>query len=296
MRFSHIKVFHAVVKFGSFSKAADYLRISQPAVSQQIKALEETVGKRLFLREGRNVFLTDAGRKIMYPAFQIISLMNDLEFRVSAGLRLQTGPISIGFTSPFFLKLIACFRDRFPEVELHIQFGNTTEMHHHLAHFKVDAAFITQMESAAGFSSRTFFQQRIIAFVERNHPWARRESITLAELCGAPLVHREKGSLTRSLFETEIAARGLELPEPAMTVGSREILKEAVASGIGAGYIFDVEFGQDRRLRAVPIADADMTADQALVCLPNFEKSQLVRELQTIISGFDFSRDACMGR
>jgi aminoethylphosphonate catabolism LysR family transcriptional regulator len=284
MNYAQIKSFHAVLKFGSYSRAADFLGVSQPAVSSQIKLLEEKVGKPLFMRKGGRLALTEAGRSLMYSASQIIALMEDLEFKISSNRALRSGHITIGITSPYFLKTIAAFVRKFPDIELEILLGNTDTMVDHLKNFRVDVALVTQIHPDERFYNHRFFEQRIIACLPQGHPWSNKKAIGLAELCSAPLVYREKGSMTQYVFERALADHGLA-PRVILRVSTREAVKEAVASGIGLGFVFDVEFGCDKRIQAVPIRRADLRAWQHVVCVPKFKQTKWVRELVNTADG-----------
>ncbi|MEH0021951.1 MAG: LysR substrate-binding domain-containing protein [Desulfobacter sp.] len=288
MNFNQVNAFHAVAKFGSFSKAAEHLRISQPAVSQHVKSLEETIGKRLFLREGRKIVLTPAGLETMHSASLIVTEMEDLKLKFSERLRMDTGPVTIGLASHYFMQLIAVFIAEFPEIEIHIEFGNTAEMYELLYNFKADVAFITQTELDAGFFNHTFYHQQVLGCVPENHPWAGTGRIPFEEFCGSPLIFREQGSQTRAVFDAEVKKRGLVLPPPLLNVTSREVLKEGIAAGIGPGYVFDVEFGKDSRVRPVWFSDADLSASQTLTCLKSRENSWLVKALLRIIHSYRF--------
>lgn len=290
LNFSQIRVFHAVVKCGNYSRAAEHLDISQPAVSLQIKSMEQKIGKHLLRRKGRQVILTDAGRRVMRSASQIVSLMTELNATFDSQSAVHTGQVTIGITSPYFLKLVAALIHRFPEMRIRILLSNTEEMYDHLHHFRVETALVTQTNPRRGFFNHRFFEQRIYACLPQDHPWTAQETVGLEELCQEPLIYRETGSMTQRIFEKAVATHGLD-PAVALRVSTREAVKEAVACGLGVGFVFDVEFGCDARLAAVPISDADLRAWQYLVCMENLEQTRLVQDLIRIADAFSPAGD-----
>jgi DNA-binding transcriptional LysR family regulator len=106
----------------------------------------------------------------------------------------------------------------------------------------------------------------MVAFVSRHHPWAKRESICLADLDDTPLVLREHGSVTRQTLEEEMARAGFRI-RPAIQVEGREAAREAVVVGIGVGVVSAAEFGADSRVCALPITDCTRRLTETLVCL-----------------------------
>ncbi|MNY29869.1 HTH-type transcriptional regulator CysL [compost metagenome] len=115
----------------------------------------------------------------------------------------------------------------------------------------------------------------MVAFVSRNHPWADRESITLADLDDTPLVLREIGSVTRQTLEEEMAGAGLRI-RPAIQVEGREAAREAVVVGIGIGVVSAAEFGADSRVCALPITDCKRRLTETLVCLREQSSRRIV--------------------
>ena len=119
-------------------------------------------------------------------------------------------------------------------------------------------------------------EDRLLAFVTRRHPWARRGSVTLSELVGERVLLREQGSSTRKLFETALSRRGITLKEM-LEIGSREAVREAVAAGLGVGIVAATELGHDDRIAPIEIADVRLDTVEYLVCLEERRNLRLVR-------------------
>ena len=117
---------------------------------------------------------------------------------------------------------------------------------------------------------------RLVLFVQRAHPWAKRQRISLADIAGRDMVVRERGSITREVFETRLGEAGLK-PGTLIEVQTREAVREAVAAGFGIGVVFESEFGNDARFRPIHVADADLAVGEYVVCLEERRRLALVR-------------------
>jgi len=128
-----------------------------------------------------------------------------------------------------------------------------------------------------------FRRDRLIAFVERAHPWAGRRSIRAAELTGQRLILREPGSTTRAVFERAMGEAGVT-PGAMLEIGSREAVREAVAAGLGVGVVFESEFGRDERLHRLALRDVRIEAVEYAACLRERQS------LRTVGAFFDLLR------
>lgn len=282
MNLSQIRAFHAIISEGNFSRAAKYLGVSQPAVTQQIKSLEEDVGQKLIIRGGRQIVLTETGKQIMYSVRQIISLMNNLELEVSSYNQLKGGNVTIGIGNPYVtMDILAEFSRRYPGLKIHTRMGNSCELLKLLEDYKADVSIVTMPEPSDKFYHFKFFEQRVVACVPRDHEWVAAGQVSLERLCQTAMVYREEGSMTRSIFERALMETKLS-PNILLELGSREAVKEAVAAGLGVGIVLDGEFGEDPRIAPVTILDADLRAGEYIVCLPEFEKLRAIDELISI--------------
>lgn len=267
MSYAQLKAFHAVAASGGFSKAAARLNLSQPAVSDHVRKLEEAYGVELFARTRRKVELTDLGRRLFAVTerqfeaeAQAIELLNRAQ-------GLEQGFISIGADAAVHaLPLIKRFNQLYPGVKLKLTTGNTARLIERIERLEIDFAVVAEVPASELFLSRKIRQDRLVCVLAESHPLARRKAIRFSALMEAPLIVRERGSVTRALFEAEIGRRGLHHAR-LIEIEGREAASEAVAQGLGLGIVSEGELPRDKRLRVLPLTDWNETMSEWLVCL-----------------------------
>ena len=269
MSVSHaqLKAFHAVAVHGSFTKAAERLFLTQPAISDQVRKLEERFGVLLFHRTKRSVRLTDLGERLLSITQRLFVIEDEAQELLHDSRALQTGSLILAVDAPVHvLPQIARFCERYPGISVKIETGNTDESLFRLFNYQADLALLGRDVSDERLISLPLRNDPMVAFVSHNHPWADRESICLADLHDTPLVLREIGSVTRQTLEEEMAQAGFSI-RPAIQVEGREAAREAVVVGIGVGVVSAAEFGADSRVCALPITDCTRRLTETLVCL-----------------------------
>ncbi|MBU0524557.1 MULTISPECIES: LysR family transcriptional regulator [Pseudomonas] len=269
MSVSHaqLKAFHAVAVHGSFTKAAERLFLTQPAISDQVRKLEERFGVLLFHRNKRSVRLTDLGERLLSITQRLFVIEDEAQELLHDSRALQTGSLILAVDAPVHvLPQIARFCERYPGISVKIETGNTDESLFRLFNYQADLALLGRDVSDERLISLPLRNDPMVAFVSHNHPWANRESICLADLHDTPLVLREIGSVTRQTLEEEMAQAGFSI-RPAIQVEGREAAREAVVVGIGVGVVSAAEFGADSRVCALPITDCTRRLTETLVCL-----------------------------
>lgn len=269
MSVSHaqLKAFHAVAVHGSFTKAAERLFLTQPAISDQVRKLEERFGVLLFHRNKRSVRLTDLGERLLAITQRLFVIEAEAQELLQESQALQTGSLILAVDAPIHvLPQIARFCERYPGISVKIETGNTDESLFRLFNYQADLALLGRDVSDERLLCVPLRNDPMVAFVSRNHPWSERESICLADLDDTPLVLREHGSVTRQTLEEEMARAGFRI-RPAIQVEGREAAREAVVVGIGVGVVSAAEFGADSRVCALPITDCTRRLTETLVCL-----------------------------
>lgn len=224
MSVSHaqLKAFHAVAVYGSFTRAAERLFLTQPAVSDQVRKLEERYGVLLFHRNKRSVRLSELGERLLAVTQRLFAIEAEAEELLSASSALQTGTLTLAVDAPVHvLPQIARFCERYPGIAVRVETGNTDESLQRLFSYQADLALLGRDVSDERLISLTLRNDPIVAFVSLSHPWAGRESIRLADLDDMPLVLREQGSVTRQTLEEEMSRAGLRI-RPAIQVEGRE--------------------------------------------------------------------------
>ena len=144
--------------------------------------------------------------------------------------------------------------------------GNSERTLRHLLDLEADVAILAHAVEDARVHTARYREHRVVAFVNRQHPWFRRKSVTLAGLASQPLVLREQGSTTRRALERALARRGLKA-QPVFEIGSREGVWKAVEQGLGVSVVADFEFVAHPNLRALEISDAEIRTEYRIVCL-----------------------------
>ncbi|CAM3880667.1 LysR family transcriptional regulator [Pseudomonas wadenswilerensis] len=278
MSVSHaqLKAFHAVALHGSFTRAAERLFLTQPAISDQVRKLEERFGVLLFHRNKRSVQLTDLGERLLAITQRLFVCEAEAHELLQDSRALQTGTLVLAVDAPVHvLPQIARFCQQYPGISVKIETGNTDESLLRLFNYQADLALLGRDVDDERLLCVPMRSDPMVAFVSHNHPWASRGSISLADLDDTPIVLREPGSVTRQTLEEEMARAGLCI-RAAIQVEGREAAREAVVVGIGVGVVSAAEFGADARVCALPIVDCQRRLTETLVCLREQSSRRLV--------------------
>lgn len=283
MNHSQLRAFHAVASEGSFTKAAGALHVTQPTLSGQVKALEQHYGVSLFDRRGRRVLPTALGQELLVLTRRLFSLEAETEHLLSAAQGLRKGHLRVGADAPYHVTAaLSLFTQRYPGIQLSLTVGNSAELAHDLLQHKLDVAVLANVAGDPRFFAKPLRHDRLVAFVAKTHPWARRRRIDLADLHEQRLVLREQGSATRQIFETAMARRGLGRGE-ALDMNSREAVRETVAAGLGVGIVSAGEFSKDSRLTILELTGGDMAMTEYVVCLAERQDLRLVRSFLELV-------------
>ena len=276
MNFAQLRAFHAVASEGGFTRGALRLGISQPAVTVQVRALEERYGVLLFRRLGQRVELTESGRDLWQRTRRVFAELDDMEELMASAGELRVGRLEIGADGPFsVMDLLAGFIRHYPGIRVAVRIGNAARVLADLREARTDLAVLNLIEPDAELHAQTLYRDRIVAVLPADHPRAGRR-IELTELAELPLVLREPGSATRALLLQALDRAGIA-PRIALELGSREAVREAVLAGLGVGVVFERELVPDPRLRSVALEGADLSAAVSLACLPERRRLRVVQ-------------------
>ncbi len=235
----HLKIFEAVARCGSISRAATEMHLTQPAVSMQMKQLEEQVGLPLLEQVGKRMFLTEAGHELEEHARDIAARMADLNAAMDQFRGLQRGLLRLAVvsTANYFLpSLIADFNRRYPGVRVSLQVANREFVLSALADNSTDLAITGRPPDSADVVAQHFMDNPLVVIAAPSHPLAAQASVTLAQVAEETLVVREPGSGTRAAMERHFAAHGVTY-RPGCEFGTNEALKQAVRAGLGLGVV-----------------------------------------------------------
>ena len=268
MRHVQLRAFHHVALAGSFSRAAEVLHVTQPAISDQIRKLEEEYDIVLFNRTKRQVVLTRAGRELLDITRRLFDTEEQALELLSENRALRGGNLRIVADSAVHvMAVLAAFRVKYPGVHVQIRAGNSQEVIEGLQAYDADLGVVGEIPPGDDFDHVLLDATPIVAFVGAAHPVAAAASLSWRDLAALPLVLREPGSKTRTMLEAAAARAGVGLTA-AIEAEGREAVREIVAAGAGVGFVSQAEFVPDVRLAAIPVQGGEaMMMQEALICL-----------------------------
>ena len=235
-------VFRAVARHSSFSRAAEELLLTQPAVTQQIKALEEQFGHPLFHRAGGRISLSPGGAALLPFAEKIKSLADDANAAVAKAYGQEAGELSLGASQTIAQYLLPTFIAAFlrtnPLVRMTARSGNTDEMLALLVAGDIQVALLEGPDHRTDVHIEPFMEDHMVLVVPSSHEWAGRK-ITLDELRKQPLLVREFGSGSRRVVEQALSGAGLKIKDLniLMELDSTEGLLNGVEAGLGLTFV-----------------------------------------------------------
>ncbi len=285
MRYVQLRAFHYVAVCGGFSRAAEALFLTQPAISDQVRKLEEEYDVLLFNRHKKQVILTQAGQQLLEITHRMFDTEQQALDLLSESRALRAGTLRIvADAAHHLLHILARFRQEYPGVRVTVRAGNTDSVIASLYAYEADIGVLGGVPRGREFEILTLNATPIIAFVAKSHPLAKTRSMTIAELAEHPLILRETGSKTRSKLEQLAQSEGIAI-EPAVEAEGREAVREIVASGGGVGFVSAAEFGRDGRLVPISIEGPEMLMNEALICLRERAGGKLVSAFWKIARG-----------
>ena len=283
MRHSQLRSFHAVAESGSFTAAAQRCRVSQPTITTQVRALEKGFAVELFLRRGRRVDLTEAGRGLFEITRRMFSQETEALDFLNECRDLRTGHLRVGSVGPYHVTdMLLAFNKRFPGLYVSVSIGNSLATMRDLLDYKTDVAVLAHIDPDPRLVAVPYARPEVVVFVNRAHPLARKARLRLADLDGQPMIVREPGSTTRRAVDAALQKAGVR-PRIVMEVGSRESIREAVAKGIGIGTVSEAEFIPDPRLKALRVGDAEIYTYAHVVYLRERQNARLVRAFLSVL-------------
>lgn len=234
-----LQVFEKVASHLNYSRAAEALYLSQPAVSMQIKQLEENLGLALFEQMGKKIFLTEAGREVLHYSRTVLEQLTEMESVLAdmKGLGQGTLILSVVNTANYFTpQLLAEFCRQYPEINVTLHVANRDAVLQRLAENTTDLAIMGQPPDGHDLTAETFMENPLVVISAPNHPLAALDGVKLTQLAHETFLSREKGSGTRSAMERIFAQHNLH-PRIGMEVEANEAIKQAVQAGMGLGIL-----------------------------------------------------------
>ncbi len=265
----NLKVFLVVAKTSSFTRAAEFLNLSQPAVTHQIKNLETLLRTKLFHRTQNKIFLTKSGNILLKYADDINHLYQNAMKEIQEVDNRVAGDAHIGAASllgKYLLpRIIGEFKKNFPEVHISMLAGNSKEILEYLKNDVIELAIVSEPIPSKNLSAFSLYSDDLIVIVAPDHPWSRKKEISPIDLLNEDFISRELGSGTREVYIKSLKAylKGNPL-KTVMVLGNTESVKMAVIGKMGFSIVSrlaarsEVELGL---LKEVRIKNVNMSRD-----------------------------------
>lgn len=274
MDMRQVEAFLRAAESASLSEAARQMHLSQPALSRQIKLLEEELGVVLFIRGSAGLKLTETGQTLTPWARRLLDDANALKEMTSALDGARGGVLKIACSSNsgrYVLPvLVARFRARYPNVQVKILSCRPIRAVEHLLENEADLGVVSTELNKSELELQEFFRDEISLIVPRGHPWTERGGVEAAELVGQPVILREETSGTRRVMLEELSRFDISLEDLSVfvEVGNVEAVLEIVAAGYGISFVSDLASRYMRELGyvvKVPLAGVSMSRVNYLV-------------------------------
>jgi DNA-binding transcriptional LysR family regulator len=234
-----LKVFEAVARHLSYSKAARELHLTQPAVSMQVRSLEESIGLPLTEQLGKRIFLTEAGREVFHYSHNIAGLLSDME-AVLTGLKgLEHGNLKIAVASTanyYSTQLLTRFRAIHPTITINLDVTNRQSIIAQLVANQIDLAIMGLPPEGLDLQTESFMENPLVMIAPPTHRLAGKKTIPLRDLVQESFVVREEGSGTRGAMERFFREHGMS-PRLELVMSTNEAIKEAVQAGMGLAVV-----------------------------------------------------------
>jgi LysR family transcriptional regulator, transcriptional activator of the cysJI operon len=277
-----LHVFVTVVEKGNFSRAAEELHMTQPAVSQYIQNFERLMGTKLLDRSNKFVKLNKAGEIVYHHAKEILGLYTKMHYLVDDLTNKTTGPLLIGASYTFgeyvLPHIIAKMHAKYPQVKPSITIGNTKEIAELALGHQIDIGVVEGHFADKGLLIEPFATDSMLVVVSNSHPLAgREEAISISELQNETWIVRENGSGTREAVEQMFKLHNLS-PESKLEFGSTQLIKESVEAGLGISLLSDWAIRKERSmntLQVLKIKDFSVKRNFSLVLRSPFQTKAL---------------------
>ena len=283
MRYSQLRAFHFVATYGSFSVAAERLKVSQPAVSEQVKKLEQNYDTLLITRQNKKISLTDEGRKILLLTKQLFEVEQQIEDYISESGQELAGSIRIiADSASHVLNILAAFRKKYPKIKVILRSGNSEEVENTLRSFNSEIGIMPNLSKKLDIGMKFLGSSKIIAFGQPEYFDTGKEILKMVDLTKLPIIFREMGSNTRKIIEKEAKIQGIYL-KPIIEVEGREAMRELVASGAGIGFVSEAEFVADTRVMKVNIQGDNLIMNETVAFLKQRSNVRVIRDFLSLV-------------
>ena len=291
MTLRQLEIFVAIVETGSFTKAADKLRVAQPSVSQQIQQLEEELGERLIFRmRNRRMFLTEAGKVVKKHADHILRQSEILRMEVASLTQDPTGEVYIGIGGHQLTSMVAPalseFHKKFPRIRVDIENATSPHIIELLKSNRLDLGIVTLPIADRELRTQFLFSDEMMVVVKKSGPLARRRQVGPKEISQLPLVLFDQTTKTRAQLDDYFRKEHIS-PEVVLELSSAEAIKTMVDAGFGAALLpasaVKATLPYRETLHALRIRGKPLTRDVGIAMTPFSRLPKLIDELLRLI-------------
>jgi len=283
LNFNQLRIFYHAARNLNFTAAARDLFITQPAVTAQIKLLEEHCELKLFRKKGRGVYLTDEGQTLFQYTKHIFDYEKEIEFAIEEMRQLKRGDLRLGTTKTyaryFMPFLLTRFHQTYSDIRIHLDEGSSQAMVQSLVDFKNEIVIIAKIVSHPGVRFLPISREEIVAIAHPDHPLADRSAVTAEELANERIIMKEGGSGTRHLIDN-LFARANITPNIVMETSNTEFIKMEVQRGEGIAFLVEsavlLELEQGL-LVSLPLHDQTLCLDVSVAYLEDQKLSPPAR-------------------
>jgi len=290
-----LQVFHTVARLLSFTKAADSLHMTQPAVTFQVRQLEEYFNTRLFDRTHNRISLTDVGEKVYVYSEKILGLYREMDNDIRTLTGEIIGVLVIGASTTvaeyMLPRILGEFQALYPKVKLRLRVSNSLGVVHMVENNDIDIGLVESSVQNKSLVVETCWEDNLVVIVDPSHPLAAKKSIHVSELRDYPFVAREEGSGTRSVLsdyleENEMSMNDLDL---SMEFGSPEAIKNAVESGLGISIVSETPLVKELQLNTLVAVKIDPPLQRPFSLVHQRQKFR-IRAMQEFLN---FAHERC---
>jgi len=290
-----LQVFHTVARLLSFTKAAETLHMTQPAVTFQIRQLEEYFNTRLFDRTHNRISLTVAGERVFDYAERIVSLYNEMDVRVRELTGDVSGILIIGASTTIaeyvLPGLLGEFKERYPSVNIRLNVSNSLGV---VENNSVDVGIVESPIVNKNLAVEVCWHDKLVFICPPDHPYAKYSSVPVSEIISQPFVCREEGSGTLEFIRAHLEQNGVSLQDMQISLeaGSPEAVKSVVEAGLGISVVSRATVHKELKLGTLVAIPLDPLLERPFSIVYQRQKFRL-RAMEEFM---DFAREHCERR
>jgi DNA-binding transcriptional LysR family regulator len=290
-----LQVFFTVARLLSFTKAAESLHMTQPAVTFQVRQLEEYFNTRLFDRTHNRISLTEAGGRVYEYADKIFELYTEMDNLVREMTGEISGSVTIGASTTIaeymLPALLGNFKAQYPDINIHLKVSNTDGIVSMVENNTIDLGVVEAPVANKNLVVETCSSDKLVAIVSPEHVEVNREKLTYEDLIKYPFICREEGSGTREVINDylEFLSNEGEALKISMELGSPEAVKGAVEAGMGISVVSLATVQKELKLGTLVAIDLDPPLERPFSFVHQKQKFR-VRVMEELLS---FAQDYC---